>query len=54
MSPIIPHITSESLAGLRVKNDINWPKVNKEYLKSDEKLQLFKLMEKKEHNYNKR
>ena len=36
MRPIIPHITSECLDQLNIKNKDNWPEVNKEYISTDE------------------
>jgi len=39
MSPVIPHLTSESLTNLNYSKNVKWPNVLKEYLK-DEKIQL--------------
>ncbi len=47
MSPVIPHITSECLSEMQMLKDINWPKVNKEYLKSDEKIIVIQINGKK-------
>ena len=34
-SPIIPHLISECLYDIRFKQNLNWPSVNKEYLKNE-------------------
>ena len=34
-SPIIPHFTSECLLDLNVNKKLNWPLINKEYLKDE-------------------
>ena len=47
MSPVIPHITSECLDEMQILKDISWPKVNKDYLKSDEKIIVIQINGKK-------
>ena len=39
MSPVIPHLTSESLNYLNYPQNIEWPKVLTEFL-NEEKIQL--------------
>ena len=46
MSPVIPHIASECLNRIGVKN-INWPKVKNKYLKSKEKIIVIQVNGKK-------
>ena len=36
MIPVVPHFASECLDDLNYSNEIHWPIVNKEYLKTDE------------------
>ena len=47
MSPVIPHIASECLNEIGLKNNIIWPQVNKEYLKTDEKVIVIQINGKK-------
>ena len=47
MSPVIPHLASECLNKLGEKINLNWPQVNKDYLKTMKILLLFRLMEKR-------
>ena len=37
MMPVIPHIISESLGIFKKKSNLEWPKVNKTYLETDQK-----------------
>ena len=37
MMPVVPHIVSESLGIMKKKSNLEWPKVNKTYLETDQK-----------------
>ena len=41
------HLSSECLSILGIKHDLSWPQVNKEYLKSDEKIIVIQVNGKK-------
>ena len=47
MLPVVPHITSECLSELNTKSDLNWPEVNKDFLKSNEKTIVIQINGKK-------
>ena len=47
MSPVIPHITSECLSKIGFKNNIVWPQVIKEYLKTNEMIIVIQINGKK-------
>ena len=47
MSPVIPHITSECLNKIGEKNNLEWPKVDKDYLKSNKKVIVIQINGKK-------
>ena len=47
MSPVIPHITSECLNQMDLKNNLSWPEIEKKYLKSDEKIIVIQINGKK-------
>ena len=47
MTPVLPHLSSECLSILGMKHNLSWPQVNKEYLKSDEKIIVIQVNGKK-------
>ena len=47
MSPVVPHITSECLSKLEISENASWPSVNKDFLKSDEKIIVIQINGKK-------
>ena len=47
MSPVIPHLAFECLDHLNKKKEIKWPEVNKEFLKTDEKIIVIQINGKK-------
>ena len=47
MSPVIPHITSECLGKLGHQNNLEWPSVDKDFLKSDENIIVIQINGKK-------
>ncbi len=47
MSPVIPHLAFECLNHLNEKKEIKWPEVNKEFLKTDEKIIVIQINGKK-------
>ena len=47
MSPVIPHITSECLSKLGDQNNLGWPSVDKDFLKSDENIIVIQINGKK-------
>ena len=47
MSPVIPHITSECLNEIGSKDNMKWPQVNKDYLKTDKKIIVIQINGKK-------
>jgi len=47
MSPVIPHLAFECLDHLNEKKEIKWPEVNKEFLKTDEKIIVIQINGKK-------
>jgi leucyl-tRNA synthetase len=47
MSPVLPHLASESLTKFNFKKDIKWPVVNKKYLIQDENLIVIQVNGKK-------
>ena len=47
ISPVAPHLAAECLEQLNHKTALNWPVINKEYLKSDELLIVIQINGKK-------
>ena len=48
MSPVIPHLSSECLNIFGLEKNLNWPKVDEKYLKSDERIIVIQINGKKE------
>ncbi len=47
MSPVIPHLSSECLNIFGLEKNLNWPKVDEKYLKSDERIIVIQINGKK-------